>query len=89
MLKIYKNKIENLISTFKNARYTKEYTSDNSIFYTVVLTPDLEIHIDLFISEIGKDKELFYSIYQDKNCMLFKWSTLNEMIDKLGSWIVV
>lgn len=71
---------------FKNYKSTVEFTSDGSIFFTFVLNEDIEIHYDLFIEEIGKEKEVIFLVFYKKDCIITGWDSVKgsfERIDKV------
>ena len=82
-----KNNLDEAISSikdyFKNYKFTTEFTSDDSIFFTVILNKDIEIHYDLFIKCIGEEKEVIFLIFYKKNCLMTGWDNVKESFKRI------
>lgn len=73
-----------IVNNLRNYKFTIEITSDNSIFFTIVMDKDIEIHYDFFIEEVGKEKEVLFSLYQNKNCLIYGWDNIENSFERLN-----
>lgn len=73
-----------IVNNLRKYKFTIEITSDDSIFFTIVMDKDIEIHYDFFVEEVGKEKEVLFSLYQNKNCLIYGWDNIENSFERLN-----
>lgn len=84
LIRISVEKIANFIVNLGKYKFTIEITSDDSIFFTIVMNKDIEIHYDFFVEEVGRDKEVLFSLYENKNCLIYGWDNIENSFERLN-----
>lgn len=84
LIRVSVDTIANFIIGLSKYKFTVEITSDDSIFFTIVMNNGIEIHYDFFVEEVGKEKEVLFSLYQNKKCLIYGWDNIENSFKRLN-----